>query len=210
MIRKEEKKKSVFDIYLEQKDKLTQDIDTLENDVKNLVLKYQKFLTGIEKAEPINEKTAVNKKIIQLSRSLIKNTNLKFKFANIKSKFATYQRQWEKYLILIDEGKFERGSLVMQPVKFESDANDIPLQRLYKEYVTAKIEAKQKVGNLTFTAFKSYLTSTADKLKEQLKGKEFEFKVVKDDNKVKLVATPLVATPLAATQLTAKPTTTRS
>ena len=87
---------------------LDDDLKLLEVKIQQLKLDYEQYFAGNRPREPGYERSQIQKALIQLTATPIKNTALRFKFNTINSRFQTFKRQWDTILRQIEKGTYKR------------------------------------------------------------------------------------------------------
>ena len=88
-------------------------INLLEQKLAELKVIYDKYFAGVEKREPMKERTDVQRLVRQLGSLHLTNTALKFKKNSLISQFNTYSRYWDRILKQIEDGTYSRDLFKM-------------------------------------------------------------------------------------------------
>ena len=83
-------------------------LDEIQQEMKELEIRYEQYFAGIERREPYNERRLLARRIRHFTNRRIVWTDLKFRYQGISSRFMSYAQYWDRILRLIDEGKYHR------------------------------------------------------------------------------------------------------
>jgi len=93
---------------MDEKRQLAQELDDIQQAVKELEIHYEQYFAGIEKREPYNERKNIARQLRHFTNRHIVWTDLKFRYQGLTSRFMSYGQYWDRILRLIDEGKYHR------------------------------------------------------------------------------------------------------
>jgi len=93
---------------MDEKRQLAQELDNIQQAVKELEIHYEQYFAGVEKREPYNERKNIARQIRHFTNRHIVWTDLKFRYQGLTSRFMSYGQYWDRILRLIDEGKYHR------------------------------------------------------------------------------------------------------
>ena len=170
----------------------------LDRKVKQLKLDYERYFLGTRPREPVQLRSDVEKRVIQIGSNPIQNTALRFKFNSISSRFQAFKRQWNETLRQIEAGTYQRH-------RFKADLHQrgggggaatpgspTPAEGgddLYSSYRDARLACGQAVKSLT----PQKLDQMIEKQRGQLQAKygedaRFSFRVVVEEGRAKVKA----------------------
>lgn len=138
---------------MNERRQLAQELDEIQQQVKELEIHYEQYFAGIEKREPYNERKDLSRRIRQFTNRHIVWTDLKFRYQSIASRLMSYGQYWDRILRLIDEGKYHRHT-----TKLNSPASK--RQSKPSQPVDPKIEADQLQKELSQARKNSGLSGT--------------------------------------------------
>jgi hypothetical protein len=178
----------------------------LERDLDDLKKNFEQYFMGIQRIAPEREHVRVQGVIRKLKNIYTANTAVRFRLESFVAKFQSYSRYWNRILLEIEEGRYVRdrfkadmrvgklakdGSVTKaeKPVEAPSALNQ-DVDKLFKEYMMARIECSQPTEGLSKDKVKESLEKSVPQLKERYKGKEIQFRVVIEGGKAKLKAFP--------------------
>ncbi len=93
---------------MDERRQLAQELDEIQQAIKELEIHYEQYFSGIEKREPYNQRKDIARRIRYFTGRHIIWTDLKFRYQGITSRFMSYGQYWDRILRLIDEGKYHR------------------------------------------------------------------------------------------------------
>ncbi len=93
---------------MDDRRKLANEMDELQQDMKELEVRYEQYFAGIEKREPYRERSEMARRLRRYTNRRIIQTDLKFRYQGLTSRFMTYCQYWDRILRLIDDGKYHR------------------------------------------------------------------------------------------------------
>jgi len=179
---------------------IADDILKLDQQLSELVSKYEQYFIGLEKREPLQLLGEVQKMVRRYAGVPINNTMYKHRFNMLVARFNTYREHWNRILKLMEEGKYSRDRFISdlhqrQQVKPEINRNDgekseseSELDRIVCEFREARKLCSLPSEKVT----RELIAATIEKQKPLLAAKfgteNFTFKVVVEDGKPKIKA----------------------
>lgn len=174
----------------------------LEKDVQDLKKNYEAYFMGMERIPPERELVRIQGIMRKLRNIYTNNTAVKFRRESLVAKFQSYHRYWMRIMKEIEDGRYVRdrfkadlhmgkqnqGAAAKKPVATKEGGQD--MDKLYKEYMTARIECNQGTEGLSKDKLASSIKKSLPQLKQRYKGKNVEFRVVIEGGKAKLKALP--------------------
>lgn len=107
----------------EEKESFEHELEDLENRIARLRVLYDQYFMGIEKLEPMQMRTAVEKIFLRSRVPLRGSTVLKFRFRSLQQKFTSFTGYWDRIVRLIEEGSIRRGIAGRMPTRSEVAQN---------------------------------------------------------------------------------------
>ena len=181
---------------------LAEDLAYLEFQLKNLITRYEQYFIGLEKREPSQLLSEVEKIVRRYSAVPISNTMLKYKFVMLTARFNTYREHWNRILRLIDEGKYFRDRFMsdlrqrqraVAPSAQKSDqhpSDDNELERLFNELREARKNCHMPVESLTRDMVAATIEKSKPALIARLGTDDLAFRIVVENGKPKIKAGP--------------------
>lgn len=176
---------------------LEEDLKILEGKLTQLKLGYEQFFLGSRRREPTLLRGEVQKTIARLTNEPMQNTALRFKFGSLCARYQAMKRHWDDTLRQIEEGRYTRHRFKASlrerersdPVPRADAPGDAP--ELYAAYVDARRACGQEVRGLTPEKLESVISRQRKALGARFGSTRFRFKVVVEDGKAKLKASPV-------------------
>lgn len=190
----------------EQETSVADELQILDTKIKQLKLEYEQYFMGARPREPQMGRSEVQKIIIRFSNTPFQNTSLRFRFNSLCSRFYAFRRQWDAVLRRIEEGTYERqifranmrdrerglapiGKDGKGGAKGSSKAGDS--EDLYGTYIAAREKCGESVKGLSKEKLQGVIAKQRDSIQEKYGCKDVRFRVVVENGKTKLKATPV-------------------
>jgi hypothetical protein len=184
---------------------IEEDLNLLDVRLKTLRLEYDQYFLGARKREPQLLRGEVQKIISYYANVPIRNTGHRFKFNNLRSRFFSFRRHWDDTLRKIEDGRYDKhrfqaelhqreraeargGAGTGRPEKPSADGE---LDRLFAAFVEAREATGQGRAGLSRERLASQLAEQTAQLRERFGVAEVRFRVVVEDGRAKLKATPV-------------------
>jgi hypothetical protein len=172
---------------------VTELLNQLEKDLKELEIAHEQYFLGIEKRVPEQQRTKFTKRIRKMVSLYIPQTDLRFRLQGISSRFNSYCGYWDRIHRLIDEGKYERHtsriqrvaqpSAHEQPPPASAPAED-PVEGLYEKLVEAHQTCKLRPPNREQVI--GFLAKQQEAIKQRFGDKPVDFLVVTEEGKPRI------------------------
>jgi hypothetical protein len=179
---------------------IQEDIAFLEQNIAELVVKYEQYFLGIEKREPVKLCEDIERFIRRYNTSTIYNTMHKFRFNTLVAKFSSYKQYWTRITRLIEEGKYSRDRFKMArhlaegalppPAHHPAPPPENQLELVYQHYIDARRNCNLPTDNISREALFSVIDKQRTALISRHKCTDVEFRVVIEDGAPKLKARP--------------------
>jgi len=182
---------------------LAEDLIQLEHQLAELITRYEKYFIGLEKREPMQLRGEVVKMVRRYANTPINNTMYKHKYTMLTARFNTYTEHWNRNLRLIEEGKFARDRFISdlhqrqrnngQPARKEAaapPAQDTELDRIFAEFREARQACSLPVDKLSREMVAATIEKSKPALAARLGTSDLSFRVVVEDGKPKIKASP--------------------
>jgi hypothetical protein len=192
---------------------IDEDLQVLDARVKQLRLDYEQYFLGSRPRVPSQLRGEVQKMIAYYANVPIQNTALRFRFNNLRARYFSFRRHWDETVRKIEDGSYERN--VFKANLHEREREKLRSKRggagaaaaggapavaeaapageppaLFREYV----EARQRcglAGAVTPDQFERQLRTQETAIREKTGCQSVRFRVVVEDGKAKLKATPV-------------------
>ncbi len=179
---------------------IADDIAKLDQQLGELILKYEQYFIGLEKREPLPLLSEVEKMVRRYTGVPINNTMHKHRFNMLVARLNTYREHWNRILKLMEEGRYSRDRFISdlhlrqrsKPEKNISEtgashtAND--LDRIVHEFREARKACNLPVDKITRDLVAATIEKQRPLLAAKLGTENFTFRVVIEDGKPKLKA----------------------
>ena len=190
-----------------QPDAIDEELRMLDFKLAQLKRDYDQYFLGNRPREPVQLRSEINKAVIELTNTAIKNTASRFKFTSVCSRYQAFRRQWDETLRKIEAGTYERHRFKAklheqhgEPSAGES-AGPAPVGSahsaepdLYAAYLDARRTCGESVKGLTREKLDGILDQQRSALREKFgAGAEFRFRVQIEGGKARLKASKVKA-----------------
>ncbi len=174
------------------REKITELLNQLEKELKELEIAYEQYFLGVEKVSPEQQRNKFTKRMRKMITYYIPQTDLRYRLNGISSRFNSYCGYWDRIQRLIDEGKYERhtsriqrrGADAIKPPSVTSQAKVDPVDNLYEQLVDAHQSCSMKPPNKDQVA--SFLAKQTEAIKQRFGDKDVDFMVVTEAGKPKI------------------------
>ena len=102
---------------------LSDELDTLSDEVEALRAAYEQYFLGIERKPPTLRHDKLKKRVVAIQTTTVKQTAVKFKAQSLNAKLITYERLWTRTLKEIEDGTYKRD--VFKAKLHQKDREDV-------------------------------------------------------------------------------------
>jgi len=179
------------------------DLVVLDNKLKQLKLEYDQYFIGFRPREPVLLRSDVNKIVARYSNTGIQNTALRFKFNNLCARFFAMRRQWDAVLRQIEDGTYRTH--IFKAKLHERERREGPLPApprpgsegddLFESYLAARRDCGEDVKGVTRERLDRLVETQRAAIQERFRCREVRFRVVIENGRTKLKATPVKDAP---------------
>jgi hypothetical protein len=182
---------------------IEEDLVLLDARLKQLRLEYEQYFMGARKREPQLLRGEVQKIIAYYANVPIRNTGHRFKFNNLRARFFAFRRHWDETQRKIEDGRYDKHRFQAElhdrertagepekPVP-ESPAPERELDRLFQDWVDARTATGQGTAGLSRERLAQQLEQQAAALRQRFGVADVRFRVVVEDGRAKLKASPV-------------------
>jgi hypothetical protein len=190
---------------------VAEDMVVLDNKIKQLKFEYDQYFIGSRPREPVLTRAEVNKMVSRYTNVGIQNTSLRFKFNTLCSRLFAMRRQWDEVLRKIEAGTYERHLFkaklherergivedVPKPLtataaaKQQRDETTAGGTDLFEAYRNARQTCGEDVAGLSRAKLDQLVAKQRAAIQEKYGCAEVRFRVVVENGKTKLKATPV-------------------
>ena len=183
-------------------DAIDEELRMLEFKLAQLKRDYDQYFLGARPREPVQLRGEVNKTVVELTNTAIKNTASRFKFSSICSRFQAFRRQWDEILRKIEAGTYERHRFkarIHEHGGADADGaapqgETAPANDLYQTYIDARTKCGENVKGLSREKLDGILAKQRAQLADKFgKDAQFRFRVEIEGGKARLKATRVKA-----------------
>lgn len=187
-----------------------EELQTLDIKLKQLKLDYEQYFMGARPREPSQPRSEVQKLFTIYSQTPITNTSVRFRFNSLMSRFHAYRRHWDEILRKIEEGTYARQVFkaglrerrgapeVSASVAATGVASQAAAAAVKPDVFDAWREACRNTGQdaagMTREKLDAVLERQRAALRTQYGCAEVNFRVVVENGRPKLKATPVGVT----------------
>jgi len=178
---------------------LVEDIARLEQDLRELIIRYEQYFCGIEKREPLQLLEEVERAARRYQPATINNAMHKFKYNSLVASLCVHRQRWVRTNRLIEEGKYTRDRFKMslrqrdageRPAPSSPRAPESLLDRIFRDYIAAREACNLPTENLSKERIAAAIERQKPAILEKYRCHEVEFAVVIEEGKPRLKARP--------------------
>lgn len=179
---------------------IAEDLTILENQLKELITRYDQYFVGLEKREPLPLLSTVEKMVRRYANTPINNTMYKHKYTMMVARLNTYREHWNRILRLIEEGKYSRDRFIRDlhlrqnnnkhghHEEHHTPTHDPELDRIFLELREARMACNLPVDKLNIELVAATIEKNKAALSARLGTADLVFRVVVEDGKPKIKA----------------------
>lgn len=179
-----------------------EDLQVLDARVKQLRLDYEQYFLGSRPRVPSQLRAEVQKMMAYYANIPIQNTALRFRFNNLRARYFSFRRHWDETVRKIEDGSYERNVFkanLHERERAERRGRGKPAAAepapegaasLFGEYLSAR-ERCGLAGGVSAEQFERQLRAQEAAIREKTGCQAVRFRVVVEDGKAKLKATPV-------------------
>ena len=183
---------------------IEEDLNLLDARLKQVRVEYEQYFLGTRKREPQLVRAEVQKIISYYANVPIRNTGHRFRFNNLRSRFFAFRRHWDDTQRKIEDGRYDRHRFQADLHARERGVTSEPacpgtkpasgdLDRLFEAWVEARATTGQPTAGLSRERLAAQLEQQTAAIRERFGASEVRFRIVIEDGRAKLKATPVSA-----------------
>ena len=181
---------------------LAEDIVRFEQNLEELIIKYEQYFLGLEKRAPLKLLDDVEKCVRRYAGTNIVNTMLKFKYNSIVARFNSYKQYWNRINTQIEEGRYSRERFKMEmksihkptrsPQPHAEEQRHVPseIDKVYQQYITARKACNLSTGNITPEIINTIIAQQKPAISKKYRCDTMEYKVVIEEGVPKIKVRP--------------------
>lgn len=171
----------------------------LENNIQRLKTQYDQYFLGVQKIPPENLAREVAREIRLLSTANVTNTALRFRIQQVVSRYNTFLNYWQRNLREIEDGRVSRkkgagpestatddGIITISSPNSDREQMDKLFRVLSREYKKIGSGAVPQMSRI-----RDMVQKQNAELKEKYGCSKVGYRVVSEEGKVKIKATPV-------------------
>jgi hypothetical protein len=187
------------------------DLDILENAIRQIQIDWEKFFGGVEKKPPNDLKARVEALIRKYAYAEIRNNAERFRYQTLTARYNTFNELWSKRLRAREEGRpvglhgvYERQApppptfapppsarAASGEVRVKDPAADLGAVRaLFDRFLEAR-KAAGEPGAVKFESFQKVISQQASRILNEKGAQAVDFRLETKDGKVSLKAKPV-------------------
>jgi hypothetical protein len=183
---------------------IAEDLTIFEQQLKELITRYEQYFVGLEKREPLPLLVSCEKLVRRYANVPINNTMYKHKYTMLVARLNTYREHWNRILRLIEEGKYSRDRFIRdlhlrqkdkKPAHHEEaheehhkPHHDPELDRIFHELREARKACHLPIDKLSIEMVAATIEKSKAALQARLGSTNLVFRVVVEDGKPKIKA----------------------
>jgi hypothetical protein len=91
-----------------EKEELEDETKSLEEDLEELKARYDMYFLGVERREPVRERTEIRRRVLKVKEAFTRNTGLKFRIQTLHARYLSYERMWVRSAREKEDGTYRR------------------------------------------------------------------------------------------------------
>ncbi len=178
---------------MNEKRLLGKELDDIQQEQKDLEIRYEQYFAGVEKREPLQDRKNLARRLRHYTNRRIVWTDLKFRYQGMLSRFMTYCQYWDRILRLIDEGKYHRHTAKLHaPVIQEKEkpaaggSSQTEAERLQRELAAARNSCGLSGAAPSAKQVADFLDTQREKIRERYGDREIVFSIDSSDGKPRI------------------------
>ncbi len=169
---------------MDERRSLGYELDEIQQQMKELEIRYEQYFAGVEKREPYMERKNLARRLRHYINRRIVWTDLKFRYQGLTSRFMSYSQYWDRILRLIDEGKYYRHTAKLNTA-LSASADNQPgpgstrdeAQRLQQELAEARQACGLEGAAPSAVRIAAFLDAQREKIRQRYGDKAVAFSI---------------------------------
>ena len=175
---------------MDEKRLLARELDEIQQEQKELEIRYEQYFAGVEKREPVQDRKNLARKLRHYTNRRIVWTDLKFRYHGMMSRLMTYSQYWDRILRLMDEGKYHRHTAKLNaPASREKPSTTSPqseVERLQQELAEARSNCGLSGAAPSTKQVADFLEAQREKIRERYGEREIAFSIDTSNGKPRI------------------------
>lgn len=185
---------------------IPEDIAHFEQQLGELIVKYEQYFLGLEKREPLRLLSDTESMARKYQGFQIVNSMMKFRYNSAISRLYSYKQYWGRINRLIEEGKYSRDRYKMalhqkenhtgrpvvetEPSTSEKSVISPEVEAVYHAYMEARRACNLPVQNIRQEMIAAAIEKQKPVIMRKFNCTTVEFKVVIEEGTPKIKACP--------------------
>ncbi len=183
---------------------IPEEIALFEQNLNDLVIRYEQYFLGLEKREPLQLLDDVEKASRKYQGFQIVNTMLKFKYNATIAKLNSYKQYWNRINRLIEDGKYSRDRFKMNlhrrmenaeapAIEHTRESRVNPeVQHIYHQYIEARKACHLPIASITPEMIASAIEKQKPAIMSKYHCSKVELVVVVEEGAPKIKVRPKI------------------
>ncbi|MCK4503016.1 MAG: hypothetical protein KAU22_08260 [Desulfuromonadales bacterium] len=176
---------------MDERRQLARQLDEIQQQVKELEIRYEQYFAGLERREPMNERKNIAKQLRHFTNRHIVWTDLRFRHQSISSRFMSYGQYWDRILRLMDEGKYHRHiaklkSASTKPAVAKTVEPQTEAARLQQELSRARASCGLAAGAPSAEKIADFLAVQREKIRNRYGDRQVVFSIDSSGDKPRI------------------------
>ena len=189
-----------------------EDLDLFEANIEKLKFDYDQYFQGFSKRPPDKLRRDTDRMALKFIGFRSPNTALRFRAQNLIQRMTSYRQLWDKILQQIEDGTYKRDIYranlkarfqappkpgghdeVIEDAEMLEEEPAEPAKKwghVFDQYMNARTQTQEGTAGISYEKLHDLLEKQAAQLREKYQAKDIEFRVVIENGKTRLKATP--------------------
>jgi hypothetical protein len=196
-----------------------EDFNDFEAKIEKLKFEYDQYFLGFSKIPPEKLRKEIERLVRKYLSFKSPNTGFRFRAQNLVQRVTTYRQLWDRTLQQIEDGTYRRDVArsklhdkfrseapgaapepghhahdeVIEDAEMFEEEDQAPKPKwsgVFDQYLKARTETREGIVGLSYDKLHDVLEKQAAQIKAKFNAKDVDFRVVIEDGKARLKATP--------------------
>lgn len=178
---------------MDERHKIAQELDEIQQELKEIEVLYEQYFVGLERREPHNRRKTLSRRLRHFTNRRIVWTDLKFRYQGIASRFMSYSQYWDRILRLMDEGKYYRHTAKLagaasqeQKQRCSGSNNSQEVNDLHEELTRARQQCGLSSEGPSAEKVAEFLAAQREKIRSRYGDQPVRFSVDTSEGKPRI------------------------